>query len=548
MLRGKKLARQITRYLGVATAEEEIAAIAAQVTPMIAAASAGHDALKNFSGFLDVIDASYLKYEENIAVAERNLALSSAELMESNHLINSMVNSLGQGFLIFGADGVCKPVFSQACVTLLETMPAGKTLAEVLRLDGTARTRLAALLKLVFAPNHAMTFDEVMRLAPQTYRHSNDRHIHLAYKPQYRDDGTIADIVAIATDVTDQIKAQTLAEEQQALFQALERILRDRRAFNGLMAQLHEVTNLPADALHAPDVRREIHTLKSTAGVFKLFGLVHALHDLETGLRHTSGDVTPLQTVFKTEVQKVAEKFAGLLGDGFEAQDAVGNSVQTGIHGFADHLRSQGHEAVRQEFLRQVCTESLFHHLRAYDVLLGDLAAKFNKQILPLRCIGADVKFIPHRYAALLRSLAHIFRNIADHGIETPMVRRHFNKAEFGCVTIALALLDETSQNPMLQIQLNDDGGGIDVLKLRSRLIAQDQQQDWAQRSDAEVLDNIFMPGMSTRDTVSVDSGRGIGMSAVRHEVEKLGGSITVASTLGAGTSFCLRVPFVLDF
>lgn len=185
MARGRKLSRQIARYLGSEAAEETLRQIAVALRDPTAAAVPPNaaDLLEKLPALLEVVDGSYANYEGNLALAERNLALSSAELLAANRSIGAMVNCLGQGFLLFGADGICLAVYAKACEELLEIIPAGRSIAEVLRLDPERKARFTSLLRLVFGGGHAMAFEEIMRFAPSIFPHSNGRSIRLDYKP-----------------------------------------------------------------------------------------------------------------------------------------------------------------------------------------------------------------------------------------------------------------------------------------------------------------------------------------------------------------------------
>jgi two-component system chemotaxis sensor kinase CheA len=61
--------------------------------------------------------------------------------------------------------------------------------------------------------------------------------------------------------------------------------------------------------------------------------------------------------------------------------------------------------------------------------------------------------------------------------------------------------------------------------------------------TDEQLLELIAMPGLSTRDQASQTSGRGMGMDIVKRTVDALGGSLSLQTTPGRGTSFTLRVP-----
>jgi two-component system chemotaxis sensor kinase CheA len=144
-------------------------------------------------------------------------------------------------------------------------------------------------------------------------------------------------------------------------------------------------------------------------------------------------------------------------------------------------------------------------------------------------------------YHNLIKVMIHIFRNMMDYGIENPEERLLQGKTELGTIACSIETLGED----WVRIVLEDDGSGIDPMLLRARMIEQypESEDDYSQLTDQDLVQLIFSDGVSTRGEVTMLSGRGIGMSAVREEVEKLGGSVRVQSVIGSGTRFILEVP-----
>ena len=136
----------------------------------------------------------------------------------------------------------------------------------------------------------------------------------------------------------------------------------------------------------------------------------------------------------------------------------------------------------------------------------------------------------------LLPALIHLVRNAVDHAIEPPEAREAAGKPRVGTVRVACAELG----SKQLQLTISDDGRGIDreaVARRAKREISDDQT----------LLDVLTTPGFSTRDSVTQTSGRGVGMDIVKRvAVQELGGELTLASTLGAGTRFTLAVPLTI--
>lgn len=136
-------------------------------------------------------------------------------------------------------------------------------------------------------------------------------------------------------------------------------------------------------------------------------------------------------------------------------------------------------------------------------------------------------------------ALLHLVRNAVDHGIEHPDDRRRHGKPTQGRVDVQIQQTDSS-----VRVVLVDDGAGVDVARLRAQVEA--LEPGFAGRDDEEVLQRIFEHGVSTRDTATDISGRGIGLDVVAREVGTLGGTIRVKSTRGEGTRFELVLPTML--
>jgi two-component system chemotaxis sensor kinase CheA len=171
--------------------------------------------------------------------------------------------------------------------------------------------------------------------------------------------------------------------------------------------------------------------------------------------------------------------------------------------------------------------------------LVRDLSRRLGKTI-ELVTDGEDTMADKDVIEALGDPLVHLVRNSLDHGIEAADERVAAGKEARARLTLAAV-----ADGDAVIVEVSDDGRGVDPDRVRRKayekgLISEEQL---AVLSDADAVDLVFRPGFSTVDQVSDLSGRGVGMDAVRASVEKLGGSVTMRSQLGRGTSTRLRLP-----
>jgi two-component system, chemotaxis family, sensor kinase CheA len=132
-------------------------------------------------------------------------------------------------------------------------------------------------------------------------------------------------------------------------------------------------------------------------------------------------------------------------------------------------------------------------------------------------------------------------RNAISHGIEMPDARVAAGKPADGTIRLGAATAGET-----VIIEIADDGRGIDVASVTQRAKALGLVMPENGLDSRALLDVICSSGFSTREEVDRASGRGVGMAVVRDTVEGIGGSLTVDSQPGRGTTFRMTLPLTL--
>lgn len=137
--------------------------------------------------------------------------------------------------------------------------------------------------------------------------------------------------------------------------------------------------------------------------------------------------------------------------------------------------------------------------------------------------------------------LIHLIRNAIDHGIESPDVRAAADKPKK-----AVLRLTARQEGNNVIIEVEDDGAGMDIEKIRQQAISTGFIQDGLVLDDKEVLNVIFEQGFSTNHTVSNISGRGIGMDVVKSKIESLNGTIDIETETGKGTKVSICLPLTL--
>jgi chemosensory pili system protein ChpA (sensor histidine kinase/response regulator) len=135
----------------------------------------------------------------------------------------------------------------------------------------------------------------------------------------------------------------------------------------------------------------------------------------------------------------------------------------------------------------------------------------------------------------------HMLRNAIAHGIETPAERRKVGKPAEGSVHITVA-----REATEVVVRVSDDGRGLNREAIRKRGIERGLLRAETRPTDNQLLSLITQPGFSTASKVTQLAGRGVGMDVVANEIKQLGGSLSIESEEGQGSTFVLRLPFTL--
>jgi two-component system chemotaxis sensor kinase CheA len=171
-----------------------------------------------------------------------------------------------------------------------------------------------------------------------------------------------------------------------------------------------------------------------------------------------------------------------------------------------------------------------------------DVALGCGKEVA-IEMEGKETELDKTIIEAIKDPLTHLVRNSVDHGIELPADRVKAGKDRIG--RLILRAFHEGGQ---VNIEISDDGAGLNPERIRKKAVerAVVTTEQAARLTEREIFNLIFLPGFSTAEKVTNVSGRGVGMDVVKTNVEKIGGTVDVQSTLGRGTTVRVKIPLTL--
>jgi chemotaxis protein histidine kinase CheA len=296
-------------------------------------------------------------------------------------------------------------------------------------------------------------------------------------------------------------------------------------------------------------MKHDLHTNKGAAMMFGANSLADLIYDIEIAIRGcTDPDIAAF---IRRHGQNLEKRFLDWMQNHFALFTELG--VYSGrVFEVPEHKL----EALRARFadniamsdaLKTICGELL-------STDFGDLLKEFKSHVNSVaERLGKSVEFQidepkgerilvdPAQYREVTRSFVHLFNNSIDHGFETPAEREAAGKSGKGLLKLSYGRANIAGV-PMIRLLIEDDGKGIDIERVRAGQIKKGNAKA-ADMTDLDVAMTIFQSPSSTKESVSIISGQGVGVGAVQAAVDKAGGKIRILETGPRGTRFEILLP-----
>ncbi|HYM28185.1 MAG TPA: Hpt domain-containing protein, partial [Steroidobacteraceae bacterium] len=254
-------------------------------------------------------------------------------------------------------------------------------------------------------------------------------------------------------------------------------------------------------------------------------------------LEERNREFDPLEFDRYTRLQELTRLMAESLHDATSIQQSLSKNLGETDAALTHQARTS--RDVQQELMRMRAVPFSILDERLYRIVRQTTRELEKKAELHIE--GSQVEMDRSVLDRVGAPLEHMLRNALSHGLEMPAARVAAGKPEAGRLSISLR-----QESNEIALVVSDDGAGLDLNRLRRKAEEKGMLQPGQEPVEAELMQLIFVSGLSTAEAVTELSGRGIGMDVVRSEITAIGGRIDIASERGRGTTFTIYLPLTL--
>lgn len=489
---------------------------------------------------------------QNATLEERSTSLkfiNSAYINRTLKLQN-LLNNVGQGFLTIGKDQLINPEYSYECEKMILTSTVRKLsdmkITETLFAGINQVDFIEELFQKIFdSPlNQKELF---LSLLPEELT-INSKILKIEYKLVY-DEQQEEVILIILTDMTHTRNLERQMDEERNNLKMIVKVLLNREEFIDLINDYKDFSKKDFNTItdtQSEEILRDIHTFKGTFSQYYLEHITSYLNELENTL-YTENGIEVMQALNDNALVEHLDCDMQIIESYIGPEFLYGHDIYTikeekilEIESKIKHILPPLEYQKILPIIKSIRYKSIKELLKTYPDYTLKLSERLSKSIYPFIIEGDDA-YIDHLiYQDFSKTLVHIFRNAIDHGIETEDERIELDKPQIATIQCVVHKLDDG-----FEIIIRDDGRGINSEQLIENALIKGliSQKDVPNLSDEDTLNLIFLDGLTTKDTASAVSGRGVGLAAVKETVSQLKGQISVKSTINKGTEFNIWLP-----
>jgi signal transduction histidine kinase len=485
----------------------------------------------------------------------KRIVLLYEKLRERMALAQDLLDNSGQGFFSFSQDFKIDPEFSKPCYDFFGRDINNSDPFDILfhQLDDKILTK--DIVKMVLKEEQSL--DMVRELLPKEIL-LNSITLALEYFliENPHSDLTKNKMMIVLTDISKEKKlAQKLKKKEEAkefiLYVATnpEFFIDFTKEAQKTIQRIDDQLAKSPEKINWEDVLRDYHSIKGGFGLSKMNDCSLKIHKLENEVQ-TFISLSALEQKILIKFFLHENKNILVMIDG--ALEKVSTLIQNfnlyeqgKVYKIEESRLDQFHEQILDvvpsfkkkliPLLKMLKWERIRPIFNKYRMLILDLSHKLAKPI-NVNIEGENTLVPMTSLKPMLLALFHLLRNSVDHGIEKRKERAETDKDPTGNIS-----LHAKTKDSYIILEIKDDGRGINLEQISKKYNSKFPQ---TKKEHTASFETIFLPGMTTKKNITELSGRGMGMTIVKKEIDHLKGHIQVNSSTGKGTSFTIKIPF----
>ncbi|HEX3851042.1 MAG TPA: ATP-binding protein [Polyangiaceae bacterium] len=473
------------------------------------------------------------------ASMSRVIASREAQISQRNVDLRRVLDNVAEGLMTIRKDGSISEERSRAVDDWFGRPAVGidvfdyfenvdQATGDVLRLGWTALN------------DDFMPVEVVLDQMQVRFEHRG-RSFQLDFSPIWlgpEDDQMLDQVLLAVRDVTAAVERERSERAQREALRVFRSVLLDPVGFRDFLSNgarlVEAIEQDHGDVQPSSRLKRDIHTLKGDTGLFGLESIADICHRIESRMQDlerppSSEELATLRAAWTDLTSLAAELETGSANDRVEIYASE----------YEDHLAQLKALRVADAVIANVRTwtnEPAERTLQRFVEQGRSLARQLGKvdTAIEMRVTPPGLRLAPARWAPVWSVFSHVLRNTFDHGVETKARRHATSKPPRASVEISL-----TASKESVELRVADDGRGIDWHAVRERA----SKLGLPHATQAELEEALYGDGVTTREQATETSGRGLGMGAFRDVVRSCGGTVSIESRLGFGTTITCRFP-----
>lgn len=486
------------------------------------------------------------------------------QIAEKTRDIKNLLDHAGQGFLTFNQELIIDREYSSECRKIFNEDIAEREVIELLfsQENEEERQNNREILQRIFKTEHLLKKQAYLDMLPEECQF---QHLFLKLEFKLLDDQQTKKMMLIITDISNTRQLEKEMEEERNHLKMIVKAISDIHIIKKSIkdyCQFFEfelkdliLSNTPYE-LKISDIFRRVHSFKGDLSQYFMQHTAEQLMYVEDQLadlirqKEIQGNEQLLQMLMSFDyigwIEIDCKNINQLTGKDIFNDEELLQVSASAVQEMETYLLtnfSKSENSVLLDKIRQIRYLNLKKLFYSYADYVQQLADRLEKSILPLNITGDEIYLDYDIYYPFCKSITHLFRNMIDHGIESPEERILKGK-ENESGLIRCELIKRRNQFTLL---LSDDGQGINFNKIREtyKRLHPEEIDHFDQFSEERLCELLYSDGFTTVDHLSNISGRGVGLGAVKQEIDHLNGSMKIITEKDKGTCFEIKLPII---